>query len=336
MEPTLAQHMQGKHLEFRGVHKSFGDQVVIEDFSLEIRNGEIFVLLGPSGCGKSTALQLVNRLLKPDSGSIYLNGSDISTGDPVALRRQIGYVIQQIGLFPHRTVAENIATVCNLNGWAKSTTSARVNEMLNLVNLDPLVYSQRYPHELSGGQQQRVGVARALASAPHTLLMDEPFGALDPVVRRQVQSEFREWVRALGTTVVFVTHDVDEAVLLADRMVILSGACHIEQIGTPLDVLSRPETEAVSEFLGTDRVLRALSVIPVTQVLASSSTLPMENNFSWLNASATAHDALTMMLRDGSNCVRISHINGDHAGVVTWDSLVQAARSSTIANHAVH
>lgn len=314
------QHRQSGHLELRAVSKVFGDVTVVDDLNLSIRKGEIFVLLGPSGCGKSTTLQLVNRLLELDSGSISLDGVDVSTIDPVQLRRQIGYVIQQIGLFPHRTVAENIATVCTLLGWSRDRTRDRVDEMLRLVDLDPVVYSGRYPHELSGGQQQRVGVARALATAPATLLMDEPFGALDPIVRRQLQREFREWVRTLGTTVVFVTHDVDEAVLLADRIAVLGDRCHIEQLGSPIEVLARPESPAVAEFLGEDRVLRALSVISVLQATTSEEAAgPM------LDATATAHDALTLMLREGAKSVTIVRDGSAVIGSVTWPSLVDAA-----------
>ncbi len=310
----------GPHLELRAVTKKFKDVAVVEDLSLNIRAGEIFVLLGPSGCGKSTTLQLVNRLLKLDSGAIFLEGVDIGDIDSVQLRRRIGYVIQEIGLFPHRTVAENIATVCKLLGWSRTRTSDRVDEMLKLVDLDPTIYAGRYPHELSGGQQQRVGVARALASAPATLLMDEPFAALDPIVRRQLQREFRQWVRELGTTVVFVTHDVDEAVLLADRIAVLGDRCHIEQVGTPIEVLARPASPLVAEFLGEDRVLRALVVIPVTHAMGEVTT-----DGPHLEACATAHDALTLMLREGASSVTIRDRAGMTLGSVTWSSLIETA-----------
>lgn len=310
----------GPHLELRAVTKRFKDVAVVEDFSLDIRAGEIFVLLGPSGCGKSTTLQLINRLLALDGGQIFLEGINIDDIDPVQLRRQIGYVIQQIGLFPHRTVAENVSTVCKLLGWSRQRTSERVDEMLTLVDLDPATFANRYPHELSGGQQQRVGVARSLASAPATLLMDEPFAALDPIVRRELQSEFRKWVRALGTTVVFVTHDVDEAVLLADRIAVLGDRCHVEQVGTPIEVLARPASPLAADFLGEDRVLRALVVIPVTEamgeVIAGGPSL---------DPSSTAHDALTLMLREGTESVTIIGEAGTTLGSVTWSSLIEAA-----------
>ncbi len=320
------QHMESDHLVLTSVRREFNNVAVVEDLSLTIKRGEIFVLLGPSGCGKSTTLQLVNRLLELDRGSISLEGIDIETLDPVELRRSIGYVIQQIGLFPHRTVAENIATVCNLLGWDRQATRDRVDEMLHLVDLDPEIYASRYPHELSGGQQQRVGVARALATSPATLLMDEPFGALDPIVRRQLQSEFRQWVQTLGTTVVFVTHDVDEAVLLADRIAILGDKCRIEQLGTPLEVLGRPSSRAVEQFLGNDRILRALAVIPVTQAMAANeSDEPLHTVNAVLSSTASAHDALTLMLREGAESVTITSPSGTSLGKVTWNTLIDAA-----------
>jgi osmoprotectant transport system ATP-binding protein len=314
------QHRDSAQLEFSSVRKAYGDTVVVADLSLTIHEAEIFVLLGPSGCGKSTTLQLVNRLLELDGGSITVAGEDIATVDPVQLRRSIGYVIQQVGLFPHRTVAENIATVCGLLGWSRERTRERVDELMMLVDLDPRVYSGRYPHELSGGQQQRVGVARALATSPSMLLMDEPFGALDPIIRRQLQQEFREWVRALGTTVVFVTHDVDEAVLLGDRMAVLGDGCRIEQLGTPIEILARPASQAVEDFLGRDRVLRALSVIPVTEAMVHGRV-----ESPVLDARSTSHDALTLMLREGAVAVGVEREGEGLIGSVTWSSLVQAA-----------
>jgi osmoprotectant transport system ATP-binding protein len=315
------EHKQaGPHLELRAATKAFDSHVVVEDLSLAISAGDIFVLLGPSGCGKSTTLQLVNRLLDLDGGEIFLEGTNVADLDPVQLRRSIGYVIQQIGLFPHRTVAQNIATVCTLLGWSRERTNARVDELLRLVDLDPEIYAGRYPNELSGGQQQRVGVARALASAPATLLMDEPFAALDPIVRRQLQSEFRDWVRTLGTTVVFVTHDVDEAVLLADRIAVLGDKCHIEQLGTPIEVLARPVSPAVADFLGQDRVLRALVVIPVKDAMTDALS-----DGPSLASTASAHDALSLMLRDGAQSVTVTDEAGGALGSVNWSSLINAA-----------
>jgi osmoprotectant transport system ATP-binding protein len=256
-------HPKDAYLQFHGVHKNFGDVVALDDFSLDIGTGEIFVLLGPSGCGKSTALQLANRLLEPDSGDITVGGQSVAELDPVDLRRGIGYVIQQIGLFPHRTVAANVGTVCRLLGWSRTDTQSRVETLMDLVGLPFDEYATRYPSELSGGQQQRVGVARALAVDPPLLLMDEPFAALDPQIRRSLQVEFRSWVERLGTTVLFVSHDVDEALVLGDRLGVMATAGHLAQVGTPLEVLAAPINDQVRAFLGPDRALKRLSVTSI-------------------------------------------------------------------------
>lgn len=256
-------HPKDAYVRFRAVHKRFGDVVALDDFSLDIGTGEIFVLLGPSGCGKSTALQLANRLLEPDSGDITVGGESVAELDPVGLRRNIGYVIQQIGLFPHRTVAANVGTVCRLLGWSRTDTQSRVETLMDLVGLPFNEYGARYPSELSGGQQQRVGVARALAVDPPLLLMDEPFAALDPQIRRSLQVEFRSWVERLGTTVLFVSHDVDEALVLGDRLGVMATAGNLAQVGTPLEVLAAPATDQVRAFLGPDRALKRLSVTPI-------------------------------------------------------------------------
>jgi osmoprotectant transport system ATP-binding protein len=256
-------HPKDAYLQFDAVDKKFGDVVALDNFSLDIGAGEIFVLLGPSGCGKSTALQLANRLLDPDSGSIIVGGESITEVDPVQLRRGIGYVIQQIGLFPHRTVAANVGTVCRLLGWSRTDTQSRVETLMDLVGLPFADYGSRYPSELSGGQQQRVGVARALAVDPPLLLMDEPFAALDPEIRRNLQVEFRSWVERLGTTVLFVSHDVDEALILGDRLGVMATAGHLAQVGTPLEVLTAPVDDQVRAFLGPDRALKRLSVTPI-------------------------------------------------------------------------
>jgi osmoprotectant transport system ATP-binding protein len=319
------QHTENGHIEFVAARKVFGDVVAVDDLTLSVAPGETVVLLGPSGCGKSTSLQLVNRMLELDGGSVLVNGADVREADPVDLRRSIGYVIQQVGLFPHRTVAQNIGTVCTLLGWDRTRTRVRVAEMMDMVGLEPGTYAGRYPAELSGGQQQRVGVARALATSPSTLLMDEPFGALDPVIRRQLQGDFRRWVRDLGTTVIFVTHDVDEAVTVGDRMVVLGTASRIEQAGRPLDVMARPASPAVAAFLGSDSLLRALSVIPVTSAL---STAPGADLTRTLPRDASAHDALSLLLRDGGDALTIVGADGQPIGSVDWESLRSAARAA--------
>ena len=232
------------------VTKTYPDgTVAVGSLSLEARQGEVLALVGPSGCGKSTTLRMVNRLVEPTSGTIEGGGEDVMAADAVQLRRSIGYVIQHVGLFPHRTVAQNVATVPGLLGWDKARTAARVDELLAMVGLPRETYGARYPHELSGGERQRVGVARALAARPSVLLMDEPFGAVDPQGRRRLQREFQAIQRDLGTTVMMVTHDIREAVLLADRIAVLSRGGVLEQLGTPDEVTGAPANDFVEDFL---------------------------------------------------------------------------------------
>jgi osmoprotectant transport system ATP-binding protein len=251
-------------IRFEGVSKRYGDgPYAVENLDLEVREGELCVLVGPSGGGKTTILKLVNRLVEPTSGRVLVGGRDVAAIDPVELRRRTGYVIQQPGLFPHLKVAENVASVPRLLGWDKARTRARVGELLELVGLDPALYARRYPHELSGGQAQRVGVARALAGDPPVLLMDEPFGAVDPIARERLQQEFLRLQAQLRKTVMFVTHDVDEAVMLGDRMAVLSEGGVLQQHDTPAAVLGRPATGFVADFVGADRGLRRLAVTAV-------------------------------------------------------------------------
>jgi osmoprotectant transport system ATP-binding protein len=238
-------------------------QVAVDALDLDIGEGEICVLVGPSGCGKTTTLKMVNRLIEPSSGRIFLGGDDVTGVDPVELRRRIGYVIQQVGLFPHLTVADNVATVPRLLKWDKDRVRKRVDELLDLVGLDPAQFGRRYPHQLSGGQRQRVGVARALGVDPPVLLMDEPFGAIDPITRDRLQGEFLRLQAEVGKTVVFVTHDVDEAVRLGDRIAVLRQGGVLEQYAPPADVLGRPASPFVADFVGADRGLKRLGVIPV-------------------------------------------------------------------------
>jgi osmoprotectant transport system ATP-binding protein len=245
---------------FEHVRKEYAGRPAVADLSLEVREHELLVLVGASGCGKSTTLRMANRLVEPTSGRIWLRGEDVTHVDPVVLRRRIGYVIQGVGLFPHRTVGQNVATVPGLLGWERRRTAARVAELLDLVGLDPDTYGPRYPHELSGGERQRVGVARALAVDPPVLLMDEPFGAVDPVGRQRLQDEFLALQRRLGTTVMLVTHDIDEAVRMADRVAVLSAGARLEQLAPPLEVVARPATEVVADLVGRGKVARLLSL----------------------------------------------------------------------------
>ncbi|MEU0685644.1 betaine/proline/choline family ABC transporter ATP-binding protein [Streptomyces uncialis] len=250
-------------IRFEQVGKRYPDgTTAVDDLSFEVREGELVTLVGPSGCGKTTTMMMVNRLIEPTSGRILIDGEDIAGVDPVKLRRRIGYVIQQVGLFPHRTVLDNTATVPTLMGWKRTRARERAAELLDLVGLDPALFGSRYPEQLSGGQRQRVGVARALAADPPVLLMDEPFGAVDPVVREQLQDEFLRMQDAVRKTVLLVTHDIEEAVRLGDRIAVY-GQGRIEQFDTPGAVLGTPATPYVAEFVGADRGLKRLSVTAI-------------------------------------------------------------------------
>ncbi|MBU8785591.1 MULTISPECIES: betaine/proline/choline family ABC transporter ATP-binding protein [Bacillus] len=232
-----------------------GGKKAVSNINLDIEKGEFIVFIGPSGCGKTTTMKMINRLIEPTSGSIYIDGENILDQDPVQLRRKIGYVIQQIGLFPHMTIQQNIALVPKLLKWPEEKRKQRAEELLQLVDMGP-EYLNRYPHELSGGQQQRIGVLRALAAEPPLILMDEPFGALDPITRDSLQEEFKKLQKSLNKTIVFVTHDMDEAIKLADRIVILRAG-EIVQVGTPDEILRQPANEFVEEFIGKERLLQS-------------------------------------------------------------------------------
>jgi osmoprotectant transport system ATP-binding protein len=247
-----------------------GQLAAVDDVTLEVSDGETCVLLGPSGCGKTTTLRMINRLVRPTSGKIFIGGRDTDGVDPVALRRGIGYVIQQIGLFPNMTVAENIGVVPRLLGWSAAKSRRRAEELLALLALEPSQFLERYPNELSGGQAQRVGVARALAVDPPVLLMDEPFAALDPINREGIQEEFLRMQKTLRKTILFVSHDIDEAVKMADRIAIFRAG-RLAQFGPPDELLARPADEFVASFVGRDRTLKRLRLIRVREVMAPST-----------------------------------------------------------------
>ncbi|WP_371653981.1 MULTISPECIES: ABC transporter ATP-binding protein [unclassified Streptomyces] len=286
-------------IRFEHVTKRYADgTTAVDDLSFEVAEGELVTLVGPSGCGKTTTMKMVNRLIEPTEGRIFLDGEDISTVDPVQLRRRIGYVIQQVGLFPHKTVLENTATVPHLLGVKRAKARERAAELLDLVGLDPKVHGARYPEQLSGGQRQRVGVARALAADPPVLLMDEPFGAVDPVVRERLQNEFLRLQSQVRKTVLFVTHDIEEAVRLGDRIAVY-GQGRIEQLDAPATVLGTPATPYVADFVGADRGLKRLSVTPIEEsdleqppVVRLDDPLPRDLGAPWavvLDASGDLH-----------------------------------------------
>ena len=246
----------------------------VAELDLDVPRGEILVLVGPSGCGKSTTLRLINRMIEPSGGRIIFDGEDVTTVDPDQLRRRIGYVIQQIGLFPHQTIAQNIGTVPRLLGWDKRRIAQRVDELLEVTGLDPATYRDRYPKELSGGQAQRVGVARALGADPEVLLMDEPFGAIDPITRDRLQNEFLRLQGELRKTIVFVTHDIDEAIKMGDRIAILGEQSVIRQFDTPERILAYPVDDFVSDFIGSGSTLKGLNFERVRD-LELNTTFPV-------------------------------------------------------------
>jgi osmoprotectant transport system ATP-binding protein len=251
------------HVTKRYAASRAGQSAAVQDLSFAVPAGKICVLVGPSGCGKTTSLKMVNRLIEPTSGRILIDGADAATRDVTELRRSIGYVIQQVGLFPHQTIGENVATVPRLLGWPEARRRERSEELLGLVGLEPATYRDRYPAQLSGGERQRVGVARALAADPPLMLMDEPFGAVDPIVRERLQNEFLRLQADLAKTILFVTHDIDEAIKIGDLVAVMQVGGHLAQFGTPEEILANPASDFVARFVGADRGLKRLALANV-------------------------------------------------------------------------
>ncbi len=307
--------------------KTFGNsaQPAVDGLSLTINAGEICVLIGPSGCGKTTTMRMINRMVEPDSGRIEVGGRDVTRIDAVELRRSIGYVIQQVGLFPHMTIGENIATVPKMLGWDAPRVAKRVDELLALVGMEPGLYRDRFPRELSGGQKQRVGVARALAADPPVMLMDEPFGAIDPITRARLQDEFLRILRELGKTIVFVTHDIDEAIRMGSRIAILRAG-KVVQYDTPERILAHPADSFVEAFVGGDRSLKRLALLtagPYIEAGSAAGAAPC------LPPGTPLRDALSAMLDAGADEAGIVGTNGEVLGRVTLMAIRRAANVAT-------
>ena len=306
----------------------------VDSLNLNVDRGEIVVFVGPSGCGKTTTLKMINRLIEPTSGTIRIDGQSVETVPVHELRRGIGYVIQQIGLFPHRTIRQNIATVPGLLDWDKAKINERVDELTDLVALDPLILD-RYPAELSGGQRQRVGVARALAADPPVLLMDEPFGAVDPIVRAHLQDELLALQQRLHKTIALVTHDIDEAIKLGDRVAILSEGGHLEQHGSPAEILREPANPFVADFLGTDRGIKRLSLIPISDLDLEAGPV-VDRSASHAEAVATALEYGTDWVAVGEGAIvegwiRVADIPSAGAGSVDIEPfLTRLDRNATL------
>jgi osmoprotectant transport system ATP-binding protein len=294
----------------------------VDHISLTVPEGEVCVLIGPSGCGKTTTMRLINRMIEPTSGRIELMSRDVTHMDAVELRRGIGYVIQQVGLFPHLTIAENIATVPRLLGWDEARTERRIDELLELVALEPATYRNRYPRDLSGGQTQRVGVARALAADPPVMLMDEPFGAIDPITRTRLQDEFLRIQERVKKTVVFVTHDLDEAIKMGDRIAILREG-KVVQYDTPEHILARPANAFVEEFVGQDRALKRLSLYTVESRMGPVADIP--SDAPQLNAGDTLRDALSLLLNARSDWALVRDRSGATVGTLRLEDIHAAA-----------
>ncbi|MFO3789633.1 choline ABC transporter ATP-binding protein OpuBA [Bacillus mojavensis] len=316
-------------LTLQNVSKTYkGGKKAVNSVNLEIEKGEFICFIGPSGCGKTTTMKMINRLIEPSAGQIFIDGENIMEQNPVELRRKIGYVIQQIGLFPHMTIQQNISLVPKLLKWPEQQRKERARELLKLVDMGP-DYLDRYPHELSGGQQQRIGVLRALAAEPPLILMDEPFGALDPITRDSLQEEFKKLQKTLHKTIVFVTHDMDEAIKLADRIVILKGG-EIVQIGTPDDILRNPANEFVEEFIGKERLIQSSSP-DVERVDQMMSTHPVT-----ITADKTLSEAIQLMRQERVDSLLVVDDSHVLLGYVDVEIIDQCRKKANLVGEVLH
>ena len=315
-----------EQIRLEGVSKVYGDGTVgVHELDLTFAAGELTVLVGPSGCGKTTTMKMINRIIEPSTGRILLGADDVTRVDPVQLRRRIGYVIQNVGLFPHQSVRANVGTVPRLLGWDKRRTRERVDELLAVVGLEPATFGDRYPHQLSGGQRQRAGVARALAADPAVLLMDEPFSAVDPVVRERLQTQFLHIQDTVRKTIVFVTHDIEEAVRLGDRIAVMSEGGHVEQFATPTELLGHPASPFVADFVGSDRALKRLAVTGIDAAdLERPPVVHVDDGLA---------DARAAMQRTGA---RWAVVLDDREDLHGWISLERASGSGTVRSAGKH
>ncbi|WP_369596320.1 choline ABC transporter ATP-binding protein OpuBA [Bacillus subtilis] len=316
-------------LTLENVSKTYkGGKKAVNNVNLKIAKGEFICFIGPSGCGKTTTMKMINRLIEPSAGKIFIDGENIMDQDPVELRRKIGYVIQQIGLFPHMTIQQNISLVPKLLKWPEQQRKERARELLKLVDMGP-EYLDRYPHELSGGQQQRIGVLRALAAEPPLILMDEPFGALDPITRDSLQEEFKKLQKTLHKTIVFVTHDMDEAIKLADRIVILKAG-EIVQVGTPDDILRNPADEFVEEFIGKERLIQSSSpdVERVDQIM---NTQPVT-----ITADKTLSEAIRLMRQERVDSLLVVDDERGLQGYVDVEIIDQCRKKANLVSEVLH
>lgn len=304
-----------------------GTATAADHVNMEIPEGEICILLGPSGCGKTTTLKMVNRIIPPTSGKVFLGGKDTTEYDTITLRRQIGYVIQQIGLFPNMTVEGNIGVVPRMLGWDKTRIRQRAEALLEMVALDPGTFLKRYPKELSGGQQQRIGVARALAADPPVLLMDEPFGAIDPINREIIQDEFLRMQEKLGKTILFVSHDIDEAVKMGDKIAIFRDG-RLQQFDSPDNVLAHPANEFVADFVGSDRTLKRLRLLAVRDIMETSLQDLAATHTDGAIPCVRPHDdlrtAVALMYTHNVIALAVRNETGDPCGRITQKAIMQA------------